>query len=115
MVGIAALVAMVLGFAMKWRKRQKTQKEGSGLEEDDGDQEIMGRRNFVYDMDVLVAATDNFCLANQLGAGGFGIVYKVMLILTLAPGLFSFFDPLVILISVAELFYEYRLIKNLTI
>lgn len=34
-------------------------------------------RNFLYDMEALVAATDNFSSANQLGGGGFGFVYKV--------------------------------------
>ena len=91
-VGTVVLVAVVLGVAMKWRKRERVEKGGSGISDEDNDQEIMreriGTRNFIYDLDALVAATDNFCLANRLGAGGFGTVYKVFLILTLAVGLF---------------------------
>lgn len=33
-------------------------------------------RNFLFDFDVLVAATGNFSSANLLGSGGFGSVYK---------------------------------------
>lgn len=103
-VGTVVLVALVLGVAMKWRKREKAEKGGFGIAEEDSDEEIMreriGTRNFMFDFDVLVAATDNFCLANRLGAGGFGIVYKVLLILTLAGGLF-------ILILIVELFHEF--------
>ncbi|XP_028125475.1 cysteine-rich receptor-like protein kinase 25 [Camellia sinensis] len=33
-------------------------------------------RFFLYDLDVLVAATDNFSSTNRLGGGGFGSVYR---------------------------------------
>ena len=82
-VGIVVLASAVVGVAVTRRKREKVKKGGSGIEEEESDQEIMregiGTRNFVYDLDVLVAATDNFCLQNQLAAGGFGTVYKVLL------------------------------------
>lgn len=32
----------------------------------------------LYDLDTLKAATNNFCVENKLGEGGFGPVYKVM-------------------------------------
>ena len=32
-----------------------------------------------FDLSVIVAATDNFSVANKLGEGGFGSVYKVLL------------------------------------
>jgi hypothetical protein len=32
-----------------------------------------------FDLRVIVAATDNFSVANKLGEGGFGSVYKVLL------------------------------------
>jgi hypothetical protein len=31
-----------------------------------------------FDLNIIVAATDNFSVANKLGEGGFGPVYKVV-------------------------------------
>ena len=81
-VGIVVLAVVVL-CVVKWRKREKVEREGFEVAEEDS--EGIGTRSFLYDLEVLVAATDNFCLANRLGAGGFGSVYKVindMIILT---------------------------------
>lgn len=82
--GFVVLAAVALAVAMRIRKIEKVKKRGSGVVEEDSisDQETIGERigsrNFMYDLDVLVAATDNFRLANRLGAGGFGTVYKVL-------------------------------------
>jgi hypothetical protein len=32
-----------------------------------------------FDLSVIIAATNNFSVANKLGEGGFGSVYKVLL------------------------------------
>ena len=34
--------------------------------------------NFFFDLNTIVAATNNFSSANKLGQGGFGSVYKVL-------------------------------------
>jgi hypothetical protein len=31
-----------------------------------------------FDLSIIIAATDNFSVANELGQGGFGLVYKVV-------------------------------------
>ena len=82
-VGTVVLAVLVL-CAVKWRKRDEVETGGSEIIEDNEEMsEGIGKRSFMYDLEVLVAATGNFCLANRLGAGGFGTVYKVLLILTL--------------------------------
>ena len=82
-VGIVVLAAAVMGVSVMRRKRERVKKGDSGIGEEDSDEEEamrekIGTRNFVYDFDVLVTATDNFCLLNRLGVGGFGTVYKVL-------------------------------------
>ncbi|KAL6324681.1 hypothetical protein AAG906_013494 [Vitis piasezkii] len=72
-VGIVVLAVVVL-CVVKWRKRDEVEREGFEVAEEDS--EGIGTRSFLYDLEVLVAATGNFCLANRLGAGGFGSVYK---------------------------------------
>lgn len=37
--------------------------------------------SFNFDFPTIKAATDNFSIANKLGQGGFGAVYKVILFL----------------------------------
>lgn len=32
----------------------------------------------LFELSTIVAATDNFSIANKLGEGGFGLVYKVI-------------------------------------
>ncbi|RVX13975.1 Cysteine-rich receptor-like protein kinase 25 [Vitis vinifera] len=78
-VGTVILVVAAGWMIMKGRhKTNKGQRRGSGDEEDaeESIREGLGMRNFLYDMEALVAATDNFSSANRLGGGGFGFVYK---------------------------------------
>lgn len=42
-----------------------------------GDTESRDLELPLYDMDSVIAATDNFSFANKLGEGGFGPVFKV--------------------------------------
>jgi hypothetical protein len=41
------------------------------------DTQISHDRQFVFTMEALIAATENFHDNNKLGKGGFGVVYKV--------------------------------------
>ncbi|XP_034706998.1 putative receptor-like protein kinase At4g00960 [Vitis riparia] len=78
--GTVVLAVLVL-CAVKWRKRDEVETGGSKIVEEENEEmsEGIGTRSFMYDLEVLVAATGNFCLANRLGAGGFGTVYKGMM------------------------------------
>ena len=40
-----------------------------------------------FDLETILAATDSFSDANKLGQGGFGPVYKVILILSISPNI----------------------------
>ncbi|XP_078170290.1 G-type lectin S-receptor-like serine/threonine-protein kinase At4g27290 [Carex rostrata] len=59
-----------------WRKKMKYSKQGKSLKH------LMRNESFketdlpVFDMDMIIRATDNFSNENKLGEGGFGIVYK---------------------------------------
>ncbi|PSS30588.1 Cysteine-rich receptor-like protein kinase [Actinidia chinensis var. chinensis] len=70
---VAVVVSFILtvGMAVRWRVRR-----GKGKRVVATETESIGVRSFVYDLDVLVAATDNFSPANRLGGGGFGSVYR---------------------------------------
>ena len=80
--GTVILVVAAWWMVMKGRhKTNKGKRRGSGDEEEDAEDSVragLGMRNFLYDMEALVAATDNFSSANRLGGGGFGFVYKVI-------------------------------------
>ena len=86
-VVIAVVVAFILVVGVvvvRWRVRSAKGKRAVETEETTRTMtESIGVRSFVYDLDVLVAATDNFSPANQLGGGGFGSVYQVKLTLFL--------------------------------
>ena len=43
---------------------------------EEGD-EIASVESLQYDFNIIQAATDNFSVANKLGQGGFGAVYRV--------------------------------------
>ncbi|KAE9449444.1 hypothetical protein C3L33_18642, partial [Rhododendron williamsianum] len=75
-VGIVGLVGVVI-----WRRwRGEGGKNGEEREENSMMMRYdMGVRSLLYDLEVLVAATDNFSPANRIGGGGFGSVYRVML------------------------------------
>ena len=82
-VVIAVVVAFILVagvVVVRWRVWSEKGKRAVETEEMRMTMtESIGVRSFVYDLDVLVAATDNFSPANQLGGGGFGSVYRVKL------------------------------------
>ncbi|KAK6922188.1 Gnk2-homologous domain [Dillenia turbinata] len=74
------LLVGVRFISVRARRRKNMQGRNSGAvgenAEDSADIEHVGMRSFMYEMDDLIAATDNFSLANWLGVGGFGTVYK---------------------------------------
>ncbi|GFZ18938.1 hypothetical protein Acr_27g0006770 [Actinidia rufa] len=79
-VVIAVVVAFILVVGLvvvRWRVGSEKGKRAVEMEEMTMTMmESIGVRSFVYDLDVLVAATDNFSPVNQLGGGGFGSVYR---------------------------------------
>ncbi|GFY86777.1 hypothetical protein Acr_05g0004160 [Actinidia rufa] len=81
---IAVVVSFIpiVGVVVRWRVRRGKGKRVVATEEITTtmmETESIEVRSFVYDLDVLVAATDNFSPANRLGGGGFGSVYRVTL------------------------------------
>ncbi|CAK9169846.1 unnamed protein product, partial [Ilex paraguariensis] len=85
-VGVVTTVILAVGIlVMKARKRGMRMDPKSRGNEIEEAEELMkrggvGMRKFMYDLHQLVVATDNFSTSNRLGRGGFGIVYKVILI-----------------------------------
>ncbi|KAF6133977.1 hypothetical protein GIB67_040741 [Kingdonia uniflora] len=81
--GVAGLLALV--FVCLWllmiKKRTMSidKRTQAGNVEETTTSESLGMigSSYSYDFELLVAATDNFSSRNKLGAGGFGIVYKV--------------------------------------
>lgn len=67
---IFAVLSVVL-----MRKGRSMQFVGNGANELRNNEGI-DMRSFLFDLDVLIAATDNFSTENMLGRGGFGTVYK---------------------------------------
>ncbi|KAL6324468.1 hypothetical protein AAG906_013280 [Vitis piasezkii] len=95
-VGTVVLIVVGLCVVIQWRKRDKGVKGSSGIEAKDCEEilsEDVGMGSFIYDLGVLVSATDGFSLENRIGTGGFGSVYKGILangeeiaVKKLAPG-----------------------------
>ncbi|PIA33309.1 hypothetical protein AQUCO_04100021v1 [Aquilegia coerulea] len=85
--GFVIIVIMVIGSLWlrdidgKKKKKNKMERRVSrdAQEDDDGETtiiDIVESGSFVFHFEMLVVATENFSLANRLGTGGFGSVYK---------------------------------------
>nr|DAD31825.1 TPA_asm: hypothetical protein HUJ06_010676 [Nelumbo nucifera] len=78
----AASGTVILTVGCSWmvmKGKKKVKRSGSRMEDDEVGEtvtESVGTRSFLYDLETLMAATDNFSTANRLGCGGFGTVYK---------------------------------------
>ncbi|XP_078152873.1 receptor-like serine/threonine-protein kinase SD1-8 isoform X1 [Carex rostrata] len=59
-----------------WRKKMRYTKQGKNLEHSERNELFQGTDLPVFDMDMILQATDNFSNTNKLGEGGFAIVYK---------------------------------------
>ncbi|XP_078150014.1 receptor-like serine/threonine-protein kinase SD1-8 isoform X3 [Carex rostrata] len=65
-----------------WRKKMRDSKQaissttGKNLKYFEQNESLQGTDLPVFDMDIILQATDNFSNTNKLGEGGFGIVYK---------------------------------------
>ncbi|KAA8530585.1 hypothetical protein F0562_005294 [Nyssa sinensis] len=78
--GAVLTVILVIGVlwvvVAKARKRGKVKTDSSGNAEEMWKKECIGTRPFLYDLDQLAVATNQFSPSNRLGRGGFGTVYK---------------------------------------
>ncbi|XP_078150077.1 G-type lectin S-receptor-like serine/threonine-protein kinase At4g27290 isoform X1 [Carex rostrata] len=59
-----------------WRKKMRNSNQGKNLKYFERNESLEGTDLPVFDMDMILEATDNFSNTNKLGEGGFGIVYK---------------------------------------
>ncbi|PSR87823.1 Cysteine-rich receptor-like protein kinase [Actinidia chinensis var. chinensis] len=78
MISIGAVVAflLIVGLLLASRMAMKRGKVDRENVVDMMRREGIDTRPNLFDLDELVAATDNFSTSNLLGSGGFGIVYK---------------------------------------
>ncbi|KAL6205744.1 hypothetical protein ACLB2K_022997 [Fragaria x ananassa] len=82
-VAVVAFVTMLLGgICIFLRVKQQRVKLGKRvpLEDHDSSQEVSFADSLQYDFEIIRAATDDFSDENKLGQGGFGAVYKGMLL-----------------------------------
>lgn len=77
---VVGAVVTLAGFLFVITKVRKKTRGRGGQDDEEMLTENIGLRPILYDLDVLVAATDNFSSTNRLGFGGFGAVYKVKLL-----------------------------------
>ncbi|KAF7129967.1 hypothetical protein RHSIM_Rhsim10G0068300 [Rhododendron simsii] len=78
-VSFAGIVVVVVGVI--WWRRRRVERGKNAEEMGDNSmtmREDTGASSLLYDLDALVAATDNFSPANRIGGGGFGSVYRTM-------------------------------------
>ncbi|KAJ6848863.1 putative receptor-like protein kinase [Iris pallida] len=77
-IGISLAVALVLSFVFyicfHKRRSAKNTAGKSKMEE------ILNMESLLFDLSILKSATDNFADSNKLGQGGFGTVYKGILL-----------------------------------
>lgn len=67
------VVVLIVVLTRKGRSMRFVGDDANALRNNQG----VDMRSFLFDLDVLIAATDNFSTKNMLGRGGFGTVYKV--------------------------------------
>ncbi|KAH9739329.1 Receptor-like serine-threonine protein kinase [Citrus sinensis] len=66
------VVVLIVVLTRKGRSMRFVGDDANALRNNQG----VDMRSFLFDLDVLIAATDNFSTKNMLGRGGFGTVYK---------------------------------------
>ncbi|WVZ66165.1 hypothetical protein U9M48_015430 [Paspalum notatum var. saurae] len=76
---VAAILASLLICSCVWRRKRKTPGTSS-LPDTTNPEDIQSIDSLIIDLSTLRAATENFDEANKLGEGGFGAVYKGILL-----------------------------------
>lgn len=80
------VVVLIVVLTRKGRPMRFVGDDANALRNNQG----IDMRSFLFDLDVLIAATDNFSTKNMLGRGGFGTVYKVTFFIFRFTILYSF-------------------------
>ncbi|CAN6865425.1 unnamed protein product [Brassica oleracea] len=80
-VSVCVFMIMVLASYWFWRRRHKAKQNGSTpttmeTSEDAWKEELKQQDVYFFDMQTILAITDNFSIEKKLGQGGFGPVYK---------------------------------------
>ncbi|KAL6960987.1 hypothetical protein U1Q18_038752, partial [Sarracenia purpurea var. burkii] len=83
LVAVVVVVVLVVIVGMATVVVVRRRRKSKGVKRSEEAVEIKPVRSFMYDLEVLVAATNNFSSENRLGGGGFGTVYRVTQILYL--------------------------------